>query len=270
MRTDRIRLSVLAAGSVLLAVTAGALGVPPPNDGCTGAIALGTGLTGTAQAWDNSGATTGAPGQQFVNCFPVPITAVRNDVWYTWTSPVSGAVTMTTQGTAFDTKLVVYAGATCPPLGGAGSPLACNDDVVGGAGALWSSVTFVASAGQTYLLQLGSFVEGQTGPGVLNILFPGACCTGTTCTVTGAQACAGTFQGSMTICQSPGNAVTCCRANFDQVNGITVNDIFAFVTAWFIQQGLTGPGHTADMNNDGAVNVTDIFAFISAWFIGCP
>ena len=42
---------------------------------------------------------------------------------------------------------------------------------------------------------------------------------------------------------------------------ITVNDIFAFLNAWF-----AGP---ADFNRDGINSVQDIFDFLSAWFAGC-
>jgi hypothetical protein len=61
-----------------------------------------------------------------------------------------------------------------------------------------------------------------------------------------------------------------CRADFDGMGGVTVGDIFAFLAAFFMQNGLTGPGHSADFNNDNLVSVTDIFAFLAAWFAGCP
>ena len=44
---------------------------------------------------------------------------------------------------------------------------------------------------------------------------------------------------------------------------INVQDIFAFLTAWF--QGSV----FADINGDGRITVQDIFVFLAAWFAGC-
>ena len=66
------------------------------------------------------------------------------------------------------------------------------------------------------------------------------------------------------------NGQITCPADFDASGSLGINDIFAFISAWF-NSAATGPvGNPADFNEDGVVNVQDIFAFLNAWFVGCP
>ena len=96
----------------------------------------------------------------------------------------------------------------------------------------------------------------------------GACCNGAACSVQTQAEClvlGGVFRGAMTTCTTgePDNFIECCRANFDEENGIAVPDIFAFLSAWF------GQDERGDFNENGQFDVPDIFAFLSAWFAGC-
>ncbi len=91
----------------------------------------------------------------------------------------------------------------------------------------------------------------------------GACCVGTTCTVTSISACIGAFQGIGTLCGTVGNPTTCCKANFNGMGGISVQDIFDFLAAWF------AGSPSANVNGTGGVTVQDIFDFLSLWFSGC-
>jgi hypothetical protein len=91
----------------------------------------------------------------------------------------------------------------------------------------------------------------------------GACCGGTVCTISTAGSCIGAFRGLGTTCDFVGNPVTCCRANFNQIGGITVQDIFDFLTAYF------GNHPTADINGVGGVTVQDIFDYLALYFAGC-
>lgn len=95
---------------------------------------------------------------------------------------------------------------------------------------------------------------------------PGACCAQTTCFVL-AQATCNTFQGQYhgpgTVCGTTGNPVTCCPANFNHENGVTIQDIFDFLVAYFAQDA------AADFNQSGSVGVQDIFDFLAAYFAGC-
>ena len=54
-----------------------------------------------------------------------------------------------------------------------------------------------------------------------------------------------------------------CPADFNGVGGVTVADIFAFLSAWF------SGSPAADFNGVGGLTVADIFAFLTQWFSGC-
>lgn len=94
----------------------------------------------------------------------------------------------------------------------------------------------------------------------------GACCNGTTCTtVTAAAECTGgAFQGEGTACSPDStNPTTCCPANFNGTSGLSVQDIFDYLAAYF--GGVT----QADFNLTGGITVQDIFDFLAAYFGGC-
>ncbi len=91
----------------------------------------------------------------------------------------------------------------------------------------------------------------------------GACCRGTACTTEPQSCCSGAYQGVATTCGTSGNPTTCCPANFNGIGGLTVQDIFDFLNAWFA--GST----SADFNHVGWLTVQDIFDFLTAWFAAC-
>lgn len=109
-----------------------------------------------------------------------------------------------------------------------------------------------------------NFPRNSASPANTCVLPPatGACCVGTTCSIVTAAGCSGSFQGTGTACGPVGNPTTCCKANFDGVGGVNVQDIFQYLNAWFASSP------SADLDGDG-VNVQDIFAFLNAWFAGC-
>lgn len=55
-----------------------------------------------------------------------------------------------------------------------------------------------------------------------------------------------------------------CPADFNAVGGLTVQDVFDFLTAWFSNDP------RADFNGVGGLTVQDVFDFLGAWFQGCP
>jgi hypothetical protein len=87
-------------------------------------------------------------------------------VWYNWTAPASGSVTIDTIGSTFDTVLAVYTGSSVGSLttiaSDAGSP---------GNGA--SRVTFTATSGTTYRIAVDGFNDAM-GNLVLNWFQPTA------------------------------------------------------------------------------------------------
>jgi len=109
-------------------------------------------------AFDTTTASTGAEGQNEALCNVSSQIGINRDVWFTWTSSFTGTADLSMCGMAsFDTKVAVYPGATCPTS----SALACNDDYCG----LQSHVQFSASAGNSYVIQVGEWGTGAPSPG---------------------------------------------------------------------------------------------------------
>lgn len=134
-----------AWGIIVLAGGVSALaGDPAPNDACGDALPIvGEGVF----PFDNGPSIPDYPRSGF-----------GTDVWFCWTAPCGGKVTFDTcGGTAVDTKIAVYEGCSCPPTIG----LVEDDDAC----VYQSSVTFSATAGADYLLQIGTnpSVRGDTG-----------------------------------------------------------------------------------------------------------
>jgi hypothetical protein len=134
------------------------------SDECAQAYAIvGPGLF----AYDNENATTGSEGQNESLCFAFGTSNIAHDVWFEWTANTNGTVTVTTCGyTSVDTKLAAFPGAGCPSDGTA---IACNDDTCG----LQSSISFPAGTGETFMLQVGTFVGASGGNGHFEINFSG-------------------------------------------------------------------------------------------------
>jgi hypothetical protein len=91
----------------------------------------------------------------------------------------------------------------------------------------------------------------------------GACCEPGACRVSQPADCGGAFQGPGSVCGTPSNPIACCPANFNAVDGLTVQDLFDFLAAYFLQDP------AADINASGAVSVQDIFDYLTAYFTGC-
>ena len=76
-------------------------------------------------------------------------------IWYRWTAPVAGPVTVDTLGSSFDTLLAVYRGSSVGSL----TLVAANDNAADPT----SSLTFNATAGTVYRIAVDGF-NGGTGP----------------------------------------------------------------------------------------------------------
>lgn len=129
---------------------------PPANDDCTNAaVVLGPG----PHPFSLHYSTTGTQGQAENACLAYGTSAIGRDVWFAWRAPSSGTVVVancgSTTGLLADTKLAVYAGASCPSA----PALACNDDAGSNCPAQTSSsrIVFQSVCGQWYLLQYGCF-----------------------------------------------------------------------------------------------------------------
>lgn len=97
----------------------------------------------------------------------------RTSVWYAWTAPHTGVVTVTTDGSTFDTTLGAYIGNSVVGLNAlpafpTGSGNAVNDNV--SSTARWSRIRFSVTAGNVYYLRLDG-ARGATGRFTLRISY---------------------------------------------------------------------------------------------------
>ena len=114
-------------------------------------------------AFNQTAATTGTEGQSETLCYAFGSSVIDSDVWFAWTAATTDtffveACTLTST----DTKIAAYAGNGCPTPGTA---IACNDDSCG----LQSQISFAATAGVVYTLQVGTYPGAAAGSGSINI-----------------------------------------------------------------------------------------------------
>jgi hypothetical protein len=84
-----------------------------------------------------------------------------SDVWFEVVSTCNGLLTVTTDGSMFDTVLEVYGGSDCP-----GVPIACDDN--GGEDGVDSALEIAVVAGDRLKIRVGG-VKGAEGAGTLNL-----------------------------------------------------------------------------------------------------
>ena len=91
---------------------------------------------------------------------------IGSTVWYEFDPDHDVEVTVETLGSDFDTVVAAWSGTSLGSL----SPVGCNDD---SGGTTQSSLTFDASSGQTYYLQIGGY-NGDAGALSLDVFGAGA------------------------------------------------------------------------------------------------
>ena len=89
----------------------------------------------------------------------------NTSVWYQWTAPKTGVVTVSTEGSLFDTTLGAYSGSSVSSVVPVSSypdarVSAYNDNAL--TGQRWSRIRFSAGAGGKYYLRIDG-VRGATG-----------------------------------------------------------------------------------------------------------
>ncbi|MCC6322835.1 MAG: hypothetical protein IT438_15535 [Phycisphaerales bacterium] len=231
------------------------------NDNCSGAIAV---TLGSAAVGGNCNATI----ERLISCASGGPANTHKTVWYRFTPPASAGYEFTTCGSAIDTLLAVHRG-DCLSL----VEIACNDDAGGCAASGVASRTpgVAMNAGETYYIEVGQWsLVGVPAGGAIRLAVEvsnsfGACCSGAVCTVVGADGCIEANQryaGNGTSCNAFPTTVPCCPADFNQSGGVSVQDIFDFLSAYFVGDAW------ADING-GGVSVQDIFDFLTAYFGGC-
>jgi hypothetical protein len=123
---------------------------PAPNDTCAAATVVAAPFLDVV----NTTAATTAASDPFQSCtFGGPS---RNEasVWYRFTPASTSTVVVDTLASDYDTVLTVHSGG-CAVL----TPVACNDDAGSG---LQSAVSFIATAGTSYLIEVTAY-EGTPG-----------------------------------------------------------------------------------------------------------
>jgi hypothetical protein len=94
----------------------------------------------------------------------------------------------------------------------------------------------------------------------------GGCCNGHVCTTTIASGCTATgfsFKGAGSACGTAANPIACCYANFNHVDGVTVQDLMDYLNAWF------AGNIAADTDGNGTLSVSDLTQFVNVWTAGC-
>ncbi len=172
-----------------------------PNDVCEDAHAIhSTGTAPLTVEFDNSSAGRDGPAHEA--CLASQENQIDHDVWYTWESPCSETVYVSTCGqTTVDTRIAVYEGTSCPPTDE--NLLDCVDDLFC---PLQSMAIFDATLGQEYLIRLGTFPGEPGGTGTFTVTcgppnHP-ACPNGLV------DCCAGEFGSGQAGCADE----TCCEA----------------------------------------------------------
>ncbi|MBD3168591.1 MAG: T9SS type A sorting domain-containing protein [candidate division Zixibacteria bacterium] len=120
---------------------------PPANDSCQNAEYIG-------DVVDYPFSTVSATASGLGTCLTSP------DIWYVYTATCDGNATFSLLGSSYDTKMAVYDGVSCDPLP---VEIECNDDF----GGLQSQVTWSATAGTEYLVQVGGY-SSNVGDGIIN------------------------------------------------------------------------------------------------------
>ncbi len=131
----------------------GTLGMGPPNDSFNNAFTI------SGAAGSTNGTSTGATKEA-----GEPSHAGNSggkSVWYRWTPAVNGTAVIETTGSAFDTLLAVYTGASVAGL----TSIVSNNDISGSNPR--SRVTFSVIAGTTYRIAVDG-LNGDSGSVVLN------------------------------------------------------------------------------------------------------
>ncbi|WCJ59442.1 Ig-like domain-containing protein [Fontisphaera persica] len=143
----RLTIWALAVFGLTLATAIG----QPANNNFANRITL-TGLSVTT-----TGSNVGATMEFGENNNPNNVGRLDGTVWWSWTAPLSGRVTLDTIGSDFDTVLGIYTGTQIFLL----TVVTANDNIA--EGQPQSRVSFEATSGTTYQIQVGGRRTGGGG-----------------------------------------------------------------------------------------------------------
>jgi hypothetical protein len=168
------------------------------------------------------------------------------DIWYRFTAPDSGDLTVSTCGHSLNTVIAVFDGCACIPQ--AINRLGCNDDACGYA----SELTVPVSAGQCYLIQVGGWGASQGTTTLTITLDAGVCPSSGSCCA--AHPTPGCDDG--TCCDLVCSADPfCCDSSWDSICVGEAEDLCGDVC----------PTCPEDIDGDGSVGVTDFLELLAVW-----
>jgi hypothetical protein len=159
----------------------------------------------------------------------------------------SASLTLAPHGMSYVVNAVLTAGENDPPV---------QSTVFAGA---FARVTFLTDVIAQSSRPLTDLRVGLSGPRPIgNRYFAG------TYSVSAGASLSQSGPGSQSLSDagSLGFVPSSCRPDVDGNIGLSVNDLFAFVAAFF------GPGG-ADYNRSGTTTVQDLFDFLAGYFAGC-
>jgi hypothetical protein len=146
----------------------------PSNDDFANAAAL-SGLPANATGTNVNATTESGEPEHTDPAWLGSVTPAGHSVWWSWTAPSDGDVTLDTCGSSFDTLLAVYTGNNIHAL----TPVKYNDTAFDGCGGIDASgdseLSFTAQSGQVYRIAVDGVIpywcawtpcspaEGQTG-----------------------------------------------------------------------------------------------------------
>jgi len=139
---------------------------PIPGDDCDQALPVSL---GAGQAVSTEGATTDGPPHPNDNvCFGFNDDNCQSDIWFDFTSPITGTILWSTCNTVnWDPRIVVYGpNLACPVT--QDDMIACSDATAGCAG-YTNILYFDAVEGESYKLRMGGF-GGAVGSGTFDLI----------------------------------------------------------------------------------------------------
>jgi hypothetical protein len=125
-----------------------------------------------------------------------------------------------------------------------------------------SDTTTSHGFGMSLALSEGALLVGAPGANAAYLFGPGF---GTDCNADGVQDLCEIAAGAADTNADgvPDSCAPACAADFNNSGGVSVQDIFDFLAAYF------GNDPAVDVNNSGTISVQDIFDFLAAYFSGC-
>ena len=137
-----------ASGSLTVAISGVATGLA--NDAFSKATVI------SALPYSTSGVATGTATTETSEPDASCAGSAGKTVWYRWTATSSGTITVSSEGSSFDTVVAVWRGTSISAL----TEMGCSDDFAGPEG--YSKVQVAVTAGQTYYIQAGGYADAST------------------------------------------------------------------------------------------------------------